>query len=103
MRSYRFVELVKFVLSQVPKQGISTPASKDRSPGTRDLGPPSICGRDVPRPRMLQALDFAQQLRCFVFKLRPLRDKIFFRVFAGAELEVQVAEIFVELVFALEE
>src|ERR1017187_8853885 len=76
-----------------PKTGDLHPSEQRSFAGDPGSGAPSICGRDESRSRMLQVLDFGQQLRCFVFKLRPLRDKIFFRVFAGAELEVQVAEI----------
>src|ERR1035441_6038042 len=51
----------------------------------------------------LQKLNFAQQLRRLVFKLRALDNKIFFRILARLELEVQVAQIFVELLLALQQ
>jgi len=44
-----------------------------------------------------------QQLRRLVFKLPALDDKIFFRILARLELEVQVAQIFVELFLALQQ
>src|ERR1035437_8171932 len=53
--------------------------------------------------RPLQKLNFAQQLRRLVLKLRALDDKIFFRILACLELEVQVAQVFVKLFLALQQ
>ena len=50
---------------------------------------------------LLQIIDFGQQLRGFVFKLCSLCLKVFFRIFAGAKFEIEVAQIFVELFLAL--
>src|ERR1039458_4224285 len=52
---------------------------------------------------LLQMLDFGHQERRLVFKLRPLRLKILFRILAGAVLEVQVAQVLVELFLALQQ
>ena len=51
----------------------------------------------------LQMLNLAQQLRRLVFQLRALDDKVLFRILARLELEVQVAQIFVELFLALQQ
>src|ERR1700722_482161 len=52
---------------------------------------------------LLEEFDFGHQLRRFTFKKVSLSGKVFFGIFAVAIFEVEVAEIFVELVFALEE
>jgi hypothetical protein len=54
-----------------------------------------------PASRLLQRLDLSQQLRHFVFKLRPLRLVIFFGKLARMEFEVQVAQVLVKLFFTL--
>ena len=48
-------------------------------------------------------VDLGQQCSGFVFKLRALRVEIFFRIFAGAVFEVQIAQVLVELLFTLEQ
>src|SRR5690242_13150628 len=51
---------------------------------------------------MLQHFDLSQQLCGFVLKLRALCLEIFFRIFACAILEIQIAKIFIELLLALQ-
>ena len=46
-------------------------------------------------------VNLGQQLRRLIFKLSSLREKILFRIFSGAVFEVQVAQVFVKLLFAL--
>jgi len=48
-------------------------------------------------------LDLGQQQGRFVFKLRPLHREILFGIFARAVLEVQVAQVLVELFLALQQ
>ena len=55
------------------------------------------------RTGLLQKFDLGQQLRRFVFKQRALSKEILFRIFAGAILEVQVAQVLVELFLALQQ
>ena len=50
---------------------------------------------------LLQLLNLGHQLFRLSLKLRPLRIEILFRIFARLELEVQVAQILVELFLAL--
>src|SRR6185437_6452608 len=52
---------------------------------------------------LLQVVDLGQQLRSFVLQQSALHLKIFFRVFSGAILEGQIAEVVVELLLALQE
>ena len=47
--------------------------------------------------------DFRQQLGRFVLKQRPLLGKVLFGILAGAVLKVEVAQVFVQLLLALEE
>ena len=48
-------------------------------------------------------IDLRQQQRGFVFKLRALCLEIFFRVLAGPVLEVQIAQVLIELFLALQQ
>src|SRR5580692_3017066 len=52
---------------------------------------------------LLQVLNFGQQERCFVFKLCALDLEIFFRILAGAKLEVQVAQVLIKLILAFQQ
>ncbi len=47
--------------------------------------------------------DLGQQLRRLALQQCALRLVILFRILAGAELEVQVAQVFVELILALQQ
>ena len=48
-----------------------------------------------------QELNFGEDLSRFVFHTRSLRQVVFFRIFAGSILEIQVAKIFVNCIFTL--
>src|SRR5271154_1235203 len=50
---------------------------------------------------LLQVLDFGQQQGRVIFKLGTLRVEILFGILAGAEFEVQVAEVLIELILSL--
>ena len=52
---------------------------------------------------LFEKIDFGEQGCSFVFEECALRDEVFLGIFAGFELEVEIAQVFVWLLLALEE
>ena len=83
-------------------RGLLNPRSRKRDLG-HPFGSDSFGSDFCERSCLLQVVDFGQELGGLVFKLCALHIEVFFRILAGAELEVEVAEVFVELVLALQQ